>query len=91
MALTDRDLVVPPIVVDLGKTKRGKIKELKRGGGKLADEVRDVVARVRDDLGATAEGKQLIPIVIIYKRKSKKRRRRRRGLGLPFSLPALGF
>jgi hypothetical protein len=90
MALTERDLVVPPIVVDLGKTKRSRIKDLKRGRGKLVDEVQDVMTRVRDDLGSSADGKQLIPIVIVYKRKTKKRRRRR-GLDLPFPLSGLGL
>lgn len=90
MALTERDLVVPPIVVELGKTKRSRIKDLKRGRGKLVDEVQDVMTRVRDDLGPSADGKHLIPIVIVYKRKTKKRRRRR-GLDLPFPLSGLGL
>lgn len=89
MTPIDRDLVVPPIVVDLGKTRRSRIKDLKRGRGKLVDEVHDVVTRVRDDLGPAAEGKQLIPVVIVYRRKAKKRRRR--GRGLPFPIPGLGF
>lgn len=80
---------VPPIVVDLGKTRRSQIKDLKRGRGKLADEVQDVVARVRDDLGESASGMQFVPVVIIYKRKSKKKKRR--GLGLPLGLPLPGF
>lgn len=90
MASSDRDLVVPPIVVDLGKTRRRRIKDLKRGRGKLVDEVQDVMTRVRDDLGPSADGKQLIPIVIVYKRKTKKRRRRR-GAGMPFPLSGLGL
>jgi len=90
MALTNHDPVTP-IVVDLGKTRRSRIKDLKRGRGKLMDEVQDVMTRVREDLGPTADGKQLIPIVIVYKRKAKKRRRRRGGLGLPFPVPGLGF
>ena len=86
MAVTEPEFV-EPIVVDLGKTRRSRIKDLKRGRGKLADEVQDVVSRVRENLGPTANGKQLIPVVIIYKRKTKKKKRRRRGLGLPFPIP----
>jgi hypothetical protein len=80
---------VPPIVVDLGKARRRQLKDLKQGRGKLADEVHDVVARVRDDLGASASGIQFVPVVIIYKRKTKKKKRR--GLGLPLGLPLPGF
>lgn len=90
MVTIDSSEPVPPIVIDLGKTRRRKIKDLKRGRGKLADEVQDVVARVRDDLGPSAQGKQFIPIVIIYKRKAKKKRRRG-GLGLPLGLPFPGL
>ena len=72
--------VTHPIVVDLGKQRRKRIKDLKRGRGKLMDEVADAVAQVRASLGAAAQGRQLVPVVFVYKQKGK----RRKGLGLPF-------
>lgn len=70
-----------PIILDLGKTKRKNINELKQGRGKLVDEVEDALKEVSTSLGEQAEGKQLIPVVIVYK---KKARRRRAGGLFPF-------
>lgn len=70
--------VVPPIVLDLGKTKRKRIKRLKRGRGRLAQEVHEIVAEVAESLGSEGDDKQLVPVVIIYRRRRKKR------AGLPF-------
>jgi len=67
--------VTLPVVIDLGKTRRKRIKQLKRGRGKLVDETRDVVEELRDSLGAEAAGKELVPVVIVYRRKEKRRRR----------------
>jgi hypothetical protein len=73
---------VTPIIVDLGKKKPKQIRALKRGSGKLMDEVGEVLNRVRDSLGSEADVKNLVPVVIIYRKKESKR------LGglLPFSL-----
>jgi len=65
---------VTPIVVDLGKKKKKQIRALKRGSGKLMDEVAEVLNRVRDGLGSEAELKNLVPVVIIYRKKEGKRR-----------------
>jgi Family of unknown function (DUF6200) len=73
---------VTPIVVDLGKKKRKQIRALKRGSGKLMDEVGEVLNRVRDSLGSEADLKNLVPVVVIYRQKDSKRR----GGLLPFSL-----
>lgn len=69
--------VTAPVVVDLGKTKRSRIKALKRGRGRLMEEVAEVVEDVRGEMGAAADGKHFIPIVLVYKRKT-----RRKGRGL---------
>jgi hypothetical protein len=74
--------VVTPVMVDLGKVKRKHIKRLKRGEGKLADEVLDVLDGVADELGEDFAGATLVPVVLIYERKPKKSRRRM--LELPF-------
>lgn len=72
-----------PIVIDLGKEKRGRLKALKRGRGKLAGEIASIVDEVRANLGEAAGGKQLVPLVLIYRRK---RRRKNKGLSFPFFL-----
>ena len=68
--------VVTPVVVDLGKVKRKHVKRLKRGEGKLADEVLDVLDEVNDELGDELEGTTLVPVVMVYERKRKKSKRR---------------
>ena len=65
---------VTPIVIDLGKKKRKQIRALKRGSGKLMDEVAEVLNRVRDSLGTEADLKHLVPVVMIYRQKDSKRR-----------------
>lgn len=74
--------VITPVVVDLGKVGRKQIKRLKRGEGKLADEVLDVMDEVVATLGSDLEGATLVPLVMIYQRKRKKSRRRT--MELPF-------
>jgi hypothetical protein len=63
-----------PIVIDLGKVKRKSIKELKRGEGPLLAELDQVVANVRESLGPDAAGKELVPLVVLYRPKRKRRR-----------------
>ncbi len=72
---------LPPVVMDLGKTKKKLIRALKKGEGELMEEVAAAVEAVRENLGAEAEGKVLTPVVIIYERKV----RRKTGL-FPFTL-----
>jgi hypothetical protein len=43
-----------PIVIDLGKVKRKRIKQLKRGEGALLDDVQEALFRVRERLGEQA-------------------------------------
>ena len=63
-----------PIVIDLGKAKRKRIKQLERGEGPLAEEVRQAVEQVGAGLGAEADGKVLVPVVLLYRRKPRRRR-----------------
>ena len=65
-----------PIVIDLGKAKRKRIKRLKRGRGKLIDETRQAVEELRSSLGPEAADRELVPVVIVYRKKMGKRRRR---------------
>ncbi len=63
-----------PIIIDLGKQKTKDLKDLKKGGGKLWDEVLDVVDEVKDMLGEEAEGKVLVPVVMICQEKRRPQR-----------------
>jgi hypothetical protein len=72
-----------PIVIDLGKVSKKQIRALKDGTGDLVDEVADVMTRVRDELGDDAKGKELVPVVLVYKRKPRKRRKGLLDLLLP--------
>ena len=61
-----------PIIIEMGEQKNTKIKELKKGKGKLWDEVLSVVEETRDMLGGEAEGKILVPVIMIYNKKPKR-------------------
>ena len=63
-----------PVIIDLGKQRSRKLKDLKQGEGKLWDEVLDVVDEVKEMLGAEADGKVLVPIVLLYQEASGRRR-----------------
>jgi len=63
-----------PVIIDLGKQKRATLKDLKQGEGKLWDEILDVVEEVKEMLGADADGKVLVPIVMLYQERTGRRR-----------------
>lgn len=62
------DKEATPIIIDVGKVKSKRVKQLKRGSGPLADEV---LAAIQQSHGPNA-----VPVVVLYqerpKRKSKK-------------------
>ena len=66
--------VTAPIIVSLGKKKRRAIKRLKRGKGPAMEEVMDVLDQVQANLGPQAEGKILVPVVVLYKQKQRRLR-----------------
>ncbi len=68
---------ITPIVIDLGKEKRKRLRALKRGKGPLVDDVASVVDEIKSRMGGN---KEFVPIVFIYR---QKRRRKNRGL-FPF-------
>ncbi|NVJ25489.1 MULTISPECIES: hypothetical protein [Myxococcus] len=74
-----------PVVIDMGKQRRKKLKALKRGQGALMLEVGEALNEVRERLGEEVLGKHLVPVVLIYQRQPKKKRRG--GLSLPFVPP----
>ena len=64
---------IQPIVIELGKVGQSKIRELKAGRGELFREVTEAVAVVRHNLADEAEGKLLLPVVVLYRKKARKR------------------
>jgi len=62
-----------PVIIDLGKQRSRALKDLKKGEGKLWDEVLDVADEVKEMLGEEAEGKVFIPIILLYQEKSGRR------------------
>lgn len=70
--MADEGDILRPIIIDLGKKKRKRIRQLKRGRGRLMGDVYDVVDEVRDSLGDEAKGKEFVPVVVIYRRKRKR-------------------
>jgi hypothetical protein len=71
---------IPPVVVDLGKPKRKDVRALKRGEGKLMEDVNKVIEEIRANSSALAN-KELVPVVVLYRRES-----RRKSMGMfPFN------
>jgi len=64
-----------PIIIDLGKTKRKKARQLKKGRGTLLGDVQDALNEVATSMGEQASGKQLVPVVLLYEKKRKGRNR----------------
>ncbi|MEZ4453144.1 MAG: hypothetical protein R3B09_27025 [Nannocystaceae bacterium] len=59
------------LVIDIGKKqKRKRVRQLRKGTGKLADKIRDMIDDLREDgtLGANAQ-----PVVIVVRQKPKSR------------------
>jgi hypothetical protein len=81
MPAVHADTGVKPVVVDLGKKKTKDIKALKRGEGKLMEDVQRVIQEVRANSTELA-GKELVPVVILYRKMPK----RRAAAMLPFGL-----
>jgi len=64
--------VTAPIVVSLGAQSRKRIRQLRRGKGRLMEDVADVVDQVRSSFGDQAAGKVFVPVVLIYRRKERR-------------------
>jgi len=72
-------IVNAPIILDVGKASGKNIRQMKQGRGKLMTDVQDAMAEVTDSLGDQAEGKQLVPVILVYRKKAG---RSKRGRGL---------
>ncbi|MFC1936346.1 hypothetical protein ACFLYP_01620 [Chloroflexota bacterium] len=67
--------VSEPILINLGKQRRKRIKNLMKGKGKLWNEVEDVIDEVSLLLGDELEGKTIVPLILVYRRRPKRKRR----------------
>ena len=65
------ETTVAPIVIDLGKKRRKQVRDLKRGRGKLMNEVAEVLERVQAEMGP-GDHRQLVPVVMIYRKKARR-------------------
>jgi hypothetical protein len=65
--------VETPVVIDLGKVKRRRVKDLKRGQGALMGEVHAALLQMRTAMAASGQDKQIVPVVVLYKVKKKKK------------------
>ena len=64
-----------PIILEIGKTRKKNIRDMKRGQGKIMADLQDAMAEVTLSLGEQAEGKQLVPVVLLYRKKSRSKRK----------------
>jgi len=71
------DTELSPIVLNVGKKKKRQVKDLKRGRGRLMDEVEQTLEDVRAGLGPQAQDTEFVPVILIFRQKPK----RKRGLG----------
>jgi len=58
-----------PIVVNLGKKTKKAIKKLKKGEGKMVEEIQLAMSEVRARLPEADKGKLLVPVVMFCERK----------------------
>ena len=64
--------VAPPIYVELGARKARLLRKLDKGEGRLMHEVADAMEEVEATLSDQADGRVLLPVVVVYGRKKKK-------------------
>jgi hypothetical protein len=62
-----------PVLIDLGKIKGKAVRQFKEGRGPLVGEIQQVLGDVRQSMGSETGGRELVPIVLVYRKKKKKR------------------
>jgi len=60
-----------PIVIDMGKIRSKRIKQLQKGEGPLVQSVEAAIHSVREQLKGDLKGKELVPVVLVYRKKPK--------------------
>lgn len=67
---------LPPIVLDMGKVGRKKIRELKKEGkGEMLNDVNEAIEHARAQLGPVLASKSLLPVVLVYEKKPRKKKK----------------
>jgi len=64
--------ILASVLIDFGKERRSRIKDLKRGKGKLIDKVEDAIEQAVEELGEEANGKEILPVIVIVEKKPSK-------------------
>jgi hypothetical protein len=59
-----------PIIIDLGKKRRGQVRKLRRGEGALMDEVNQLVANLKTN--GTMQSKDQPIIVVVREKRPRK-------------------
>jgi hypothetical protein len=58
--------VITPIVVSLGTARDRHLVEFRGGGGRIADEVEEVMRVVRQTMPPEQRERILLPVVVVY-------------------------
>jgi len=64
-----------PIIMEIGKAKKKDIRDVSRGQGKIMGDLQDAMSEVTSSLGEQADGKQFVPVVLVYRKKSRSKRK----------------
>jgi len=67
--------VLPIHILDVGKAKSGDVKDLKKGRGKLLDEVADTIVELEASVAESAVGQNVVPVIVVVERKRKQKMR----------------
>ena len=59
-----------PVIIDLGSQRRRRVRQLRRGRGKLMEEVNSVLAELRTD-GSIAASAQPVVVIVRQRRRSR--------------------
>lgn len=60
--------ISPPIVVDLGNARQDAIRQFGSGSGQLAEDLQEVMRRVRSGAGPARAGRIFVPVIVICQR-----------------------
>lgn len=63
---------VEATIIKVGKQRKRRIRQLKRGEGRLAQKVDLTLGQVTSMLGEELEGKKVIPVILLYRKKSSR-------------------
>ena len=63
-----------PVIIDLGRKNRKRVRELKKGEGIYQSEVLPTIDEVIAGLPAEDKGKAVVPVVVIYEKKPRRKK-----------------